>query len=73
MGEFEAYSVGLCCASVCSSLKSKEEITRRLNESYPTGLDHGWEATGVPFATGESNPSPCDREPETHKHYLFTC
>lgn len=70
--DFVVYSYGLVSASVCSSL-GPEETARRLNEQYPTGLDHPWMLAEEPFRTGEPNPCPCNETPETHKHYLFTC
>lgn len=73
MKDFEAYAVGVVCASVCSSL-SLEETTGRLNEEHPTGIHSGWALSKDPaFKTGESNPKPCERSPTTHKHYLFNC
>ncbi len=47
--------------------------TRRLNAEQPTGLAHNWMLHDAPFRTGEDNPCPCDKAPETHKHMLFSC
>jgi hypothetical protein len=71
MKEFDAYSVGLVFASVCTSL-SIEDATRRLNAESPTGVGD-WMLHDGDFRTGESNPCPCDKAPETHKHMLFSC
>jgi len=71
--DFDAYRVGLCNASVCSSLDI-EETTRKLNQEYPTGIVSKWKLSEEPtFRTGEPNGCPCDLYPETHKHYLFSC
>lgn len=69
---FNVYSLGICCASVCTSL-TDEQATNRLNESHPTGLDHGWSIADEAFQTGESNPCPCNDAPDTHRHILFVC
>jgi hypothetical protein len=37
--EFLPYSVGLCYASVCTSLDDPDEITQRLNRTHPIGVD----------------------------------
>ena len=71
MTHFEAYSVGLCYASVCTLLDI-EEATDLLNVEYPTGVGL-WFFANEPFKTGEANPCPCKQKPETHKHYLFMC
>ena len=68
---FRAYSVGLCYASVCTSL-SLPETTKRLNLEHPTGISP-WEKADEKFRTGESNPCQCNENPQTHKHYLFVC
>jgi len=72
--DFEIYKIGLCCASVCSTL-SLEETTERLNVEHPTGITSRWEPSkDATFADGKSpNPCPCNQNPTTHKHYLFNC
>jgi hypothetical protein len=70
--DFDIYSWGLCYASVCSSLPI-EEITERVNRELPTGIKNKWKLHDEPFKTGEANPHPCEANPETHKHYLFSC
>ncbi len=69
--DFAAYSVGLVCASICTSLPISE-ATQRLNLAHPTGVGP-WTKADEPFRTGQSNPCPCNENPYTHKHYLFTC
>ncbi|MCU1492208.1 MAG: hypothetical protein JWM85_3613 [Acidimicrobiaceae bacterium] len=70
--EFEAYSVGLVCASVCTSL-SLEEATERLNKECPTGIRSQWQpAEDKTFSGGQPNPCDCKDHPG-NKHYLFNC
>ena len=75
MKEITVYAIGLCSASICASNNATiEEITEKINQDHPTGLDHGWEfAKGESFRQGNSNPCPCNINPDTHKHYLFHC
>jgi hypothetical protein len=70
--KFEVDSMGILYCSVCSTL-SPEETTAKLNEEHPTGISSGWKLAGESFVSGEPNPCPCERHPETHKHYLFIC
>ena len=71
--DFEAYSIGICHASVCSSL-TLEETEKQLNQEYPTGIQSQWKLSeDTNFQTGQSNPCPCEQHPKTHKHYLFDC
>lgn len=70
--EFIAYSVGLCYASVCTTLRDTDEIAHRLNTEHPTGIAP-WTYSGEAFRTGQPNPCPCSNHPETHQHYLLSC
>jgi hypothetical protein len=71
--DFEAYAMGLCTASVCTCL-SDEDATGWLNELYPTGITSPWAiAEDATFRTGQPNPCPCERSPDTHRHVLFHC
>lgn len=71
--DFAAYSVGVVCASVCTSL-TDEQATDRLNAEHPTGITTRWQvAPDETFATGQPNPTPCEHHPETHRHILFHC
>jgi hypothetical protein len=67
---FNPYTVGLCYASVCSSL-SPEETIERLNLEHPTGIAP-WTLAEEPFRTGEPNPCPCP-DHSNAKHYLLVC
>ena len=70
--DFKVIKVDLLYAIVCSSL-TPEETTVRLNNVEPTGISSRW-GIGSPVLPDEgSNPRPCDKYPETHKHYLFNC
>jgi hypothetical protein len=71
--DFEAYSVGICQASVCTSLSLRQAM-KRLNAEHPTGIRSKWRiSSDATFATGQKNGCPCDAHPATHRHYLFTC
>ncbi len=69
--EFEAYAIGMCCASVCTALGLKE-TAKRLNQEHPSGVGL-WKKAETTFRTGATNPCPCHKYPTTHKHYLFEC
>lgn len=66
------YAVGLCAASVCTN-GTIENAQRVLDESHPTGLDHGWSLSTDVFRGHDSNIAPCNRNPTTHLHFLFEC
>ena len=70
--DFEIYSDGLVYISVCSNL-GLDETLRRVNIEHPTGISSKWRLSSEGFRTGEPNPCACDTDPETHKHYLFSC
>lgn len=73
MKDFDAYTIGLCYASVCSSLSPRETV-KRMNAQHPTGIRHRWKlAPDKTFKTGQPNPCPCENNPSTHKHYLLVC
>ncbi len=69
---FEAYSIGICYASVCSN-KTPEEVVEEMNVWHPSGVSSKWELSeDETFASGEPNPNQCaDRE--DCKHYLLVC
>jgi hypothetical protein len=73
-GAFTAYAVGVCNASVCTSL-SDEEATFQLNLQHWTGIGAPWQISDdTHFADGtHTNPCPCEDQPDTHRHILFNC
>lgn len=69
---FRAYRIGLCTASVCTSLPASA-VADRMSQENPSGIDSRWElSTDATFSGGESNPCQCPDSPE-HKHYLLEC
>jgi hypothetical protein len=72
--DFEIYTWGLVFMSLCAiSDMPVDAIEKRANFEQPTGLTHGWSLHDAPFKDGSPNPRPCDRHPETHRHYLLSC
>ncbi len=71
-GHFVIYTEGLIHASVCTDRPQSEVIAFMANRV--SGTTGGWSLSEKEtFSTGEPNPCPCDKKPETHKHYLFNC
>lgn len=71
--EFEIIAIGVCSASVCTSL-SIADATNMLNMTHPTGIQSRWaKSKDKTFRTGESNPCKCEKHPKTHRHILFNC
>ena len=72
--EFIVYREGPCYASVCSN-PPQAIVEARLRERREGLLDDlVWKLSkDLVFATEEGNPHPCERNPETHTHYLFDC
>lgn len=76
MEKIQIYSVGACSASACvDNSCSIEEVAAELNRQYPTGILNDWAPSmDEYFADGvNTNPCPCQTNPETRKHYLFNC
>jgi len=71
--EVEIYSNGACFCSVCSSIENIEKLKNKVNEMNPTGITSRWKLAPEKFKTGEDNPHPCEKNPQTRKHYLFCC
>ena len=71
--ELEVYSNGLVHCSLCTNIKSKKRVEQMVNLKNPTGISSPWRISKDNFRSGESNPCPCERKPETHKHYLMEC
>lgn len=66
------YAVGLCFASACTN-DSIEGATATVNRLQPTGLETPWSLSETNFVGGDSNIVPCNRNPESHRHVLFSC
>ena len=70
----DIYASGFMFCSVCTDLKSREEIEHLVNLENPTGIESQWRiSSDTHFKTGEPNPMPCEDNPFTHKHYLLNC
>ena len=69
------YSIGILSASVCANNKlSPQEVEKEFNKVSPSGTTNGWKISDdTHFLQGKPNPCPCDKFPETRKHYLFGC
>lgn len=71
--EFKIMSWGLVHASVCTSYDLLV-ATVQLNLQLPTGIASPWRKSADPtFSGGEPNGMPCPDQPETHRHWLFSC
>lgn len=70
----QVYALGLTACSVCAPAEMPvEEVTKLVNKQEPTGIDSPWQPDPAPaFRTGQSNPSPCERD-SGRLHYLFNC
>lgn len=68
------YSEGILRCSVCvADDATSQEIELAVSDLNPTGLAHGWQISKeAVFATGESNPHPCEKEPG-RTHWLMEC
>lgn len=64
-------SEGLCYKSMCAVADASiDEIEA---EAGPSGTRRGWKLSeDTHFATGQTNPCPCDQE-EGRLHYLLSC
>lgn len=80
--EITPYAVGLVAASVCTN-GTPEQAIAYMDEHHPTGMRHGWSRSSDGFALRDewgdvvgrhaTNVMPCDRNPDTHTHYLLQC
>ncbi len=70
-----AYSLGMFTASVCAvNDLTPQEVQDEFNRISPSGTENGWVLSeDTHFRQGNTNPCPCDKFPETRKHYLFNC
>jgi hypothetical protein len=70
------YSIGMCCCSVCTDAKDDEleELTKKVNEISPTGIESKWRISeDKTFKDGiNPNPSPCEKI-SIRRHFLFNC
>lgn len=65
---------GICAVSVCAPKDTpRDEIEAWVNQESPTGISSPWAISEDDFASGESNPCPCDQQPEERLHYLLNC
>jgi hypothetical protein len=71
--EFEAYSIGICSASICTSLPI-EEAVKRMNDENPTFISSDWELADDEYFLDNKNLNGCNcPDHEGNKHYLLTC
>lgn len=70
--DFTMLATGFIYSSVCTSLDD-DEVTRRLNAEWPTGISSAWRIADEPFRDGTPNPTPCPEAAATHRHILFNC
>jgi len=70
----EVYRSGLAHCSVCAPKSmSREDVERYTNMNLPTGISSKWMISTDPkFATGDPNPTACERD-STRMHYLMEC
>jgi hypothetical protein len=73
--EVVVYATGLVVCSVCASADmDADAVEAAVNAVSPTGISSEWQCSSDPvFATGEPQPGPCDRLPETRRHWLMEC
>jgi hypothetical protein len=67
------YAKGLVHCSVCCPKElTREEIEAHVNMENPTGIDSKWKISDEAFASGEANPSVCEKN-ANRLHYLLVC
>ena len=70
--EFEAYSIGICAASVCTSLPVDKAV-EKMNATNPTGISSPWSLSeDKTFHGGGQNGCACP-DHEGNKHWLLVC
>jgi hypothetical protein len=70
--KFEAYSIGLVCASICTSLPVDKAV-QRMNKENPAGANLKWALSeDKAFRCGLANGCDCPDYPG-NKHYLLNC
>lgn len=75
VSEVVVYVEGLMACSACAPVKlTREEVAAAVNVVNPTGVSSEWKVSSdTTFHTGHPMPSPCEREPETRRHWLLEC
>ena len=65
---------GLCACSVCApAAMQRDAVERAVNLQNPTGISSRWHISeDTHFATGETNPSPC-QDVANRTHWLLSC
>ncbi len=71
--EVVMYAEGMFSASVCAPARmTPEQVVERVNRTHPSGTEAGWQVSDdKTFRTGQPMPAPCDKEPETRRHWLL--
>ena len=70
---FEVYSLGIVCASVCTSIRDPEAVAETMNLNHPTGIESDWAVSEDPtFKGGAPNPCQCEDHPG-RLHWLLNC
>lgn len=70
----DAYSIGICTASICTDIKDRKEIERVMNVENPTGIQSDWIISeDTHFLQGMSNPTVCEKQGKPFMHYLMEC
>lgn len=68
--DLSVFGEGLVYASVCTSLD--DAASDALMAQRLSGTDGGWKRSADPtFASGEPNPCPCERSPDSRRHILY--
>lgn len=75
MSDVVVYSVGVVHASACYPAgMDLEDLTAAVNRiAGPTGVGPWTPSDADTFASGQTNPCPCDRDPDDRLHRLFNC
>lgn len=70
----DVYAVGLCYASACAPKDMPPELVERaVNLAHPTGVGPWTLSRDAEWASGDDQPSPCEREPGKRVHFLLEC
>lgn len=71
----DIYALGVLTSSVCAVNElTPEQVADAVNQEAPAGEGLRWAiANDTHFATGQTNPCPCDRFPKERRHWLLNC